>query len=636
MAVAAGAVTCLVGVPRSQPYGWILVFAALIVLPAMSLGRFFGFEGGIVVSTMLGLPMAFGIQFPLFAIATTMHWSPAVWGTAAIGLGLCAYIAQTYVAPVKKPSPPKLVPTVMLIVLLVAGAATVFLSGRDSDDWAYGAYIADSAANMPLMASDPVLGTDVPVFPRQSLNLWLGLLGVGARASSLEVPVLLQDHLPVFLAIIALLSTYVLGKTLGGRPAWGTAAVGVQLAWFLTTPQHSAPGNALLFRITEDKFAAMLILAPLIFAAILKLRHQSLKRVALFGMLAGLGLAAVHPITYLIVMAGLGSWAALGFILRVEERKVLIVAGLSFAAALVVPLIGYFRLQTVGPAPGSPDALELSSVQLRSNMSRLWIRHSKLLSVHPLLVMNPLTLGMSSLSVMLLLFRRNARTTLVASLTLATVLLAFNPLITPFLGHLLGVGMLWRFTWLLPIPYVAPAAADALGVADRKQLAAAPLVAVVLALAVQMPLIPTAYADWSGTRSQFRADVELTPMFLEINRHAQPGDFAIAPNHPIGVRLPSYVPEVSLLAFRGPQGTRWHFPREHVDDGVRREEALEQFYTSTSPMLDQDDLTILEDYNVRFVVLERSDDRFADASSRWSIVAESANWAVFDRDAPRP
>lgn len=629
--LAVGAMLVAVVHPHSFGPGWIVVFAELALLPSYGLASAFDLGQSHFERLMFGLPMALGVQFPLFGLAATLHWETDTWATLAIALSYVVFVVTLKPAPVRPRRRISFIAATMLLVIVAGLAFINSQSGRDSDDWAYTAFVADIGNNAPLMASDPVLGPDVPAFPRQSLNLWLGILGVGARSTDLSVADFHEGTAPILLVVAAILSTYLLGKVLGRNSYWGVISVFVLAMWFIATPQHSEPGSGLLARIQEDKYMALLVLAPLVYAAMLQLTDRQDRRTPIFALIAGVGLAAIHPMTFTIVLVGLWAWTALTLVLRLSSFRLLLTSSVAFTAAAAIPLIAAYRMGHIGPAPGTDAYKGLVAEQFQNNTDRVWIRGARIVMVHPKTILDPLTLAMSAVSLLIPVWKRTSRTVLLSALTLATVLTAFDPLVAPLLANILGIGMLWRFTWLLPVPYALAGIGGVFEPFSARVRTALSLTAFTVIVGIQVPKLQTSWDYWSRMRHAWRYDPPLLPLYEAIDTATSDGEVVLAPNLPIGLKIPTFAPDARLVAFRGYQGTVWHMPRDRASEGVERVDALDHFYDAsdrTSAPTDAD-IQVLNRYSVQLVVLSSADPRLPFFEQRAEQLQTVPGWVLF-------
>ena len=632
----------LLWLPVPVPFGWVVVLGSIVILPGVGLARLLGIAGSWPMAALLGIPLALGYQFPAFALAALTHWDASTWGVGAILLGLApALIATSRRSEEIGPWRPTRTVAAGLLVLLAVGALAVAMSGRDSDDWAYAGDLADYAADYPLAAFDSALGRDIPMIPRQRLDLWVATLAMGSRVTAASVPAFLQDQLPPVLAVAALSATFVLGASIGRRAAWGAVAVAVQLVWFMSSAAWPIQGDAFLTRLGQDKVVAWALLLPLIFAPLLHGSTWATSRRALaFGLLAGLGIAAVHPVTHLMLLATLGLWALLS---TVFDRRSAATQWIVFGGAgggIIVSAMVLLTTQALGPLPGSAEAEAIRL--LVDDVTAAGLVFSGRLgdwSVDPSLIADPLTIPMVFIAAIAVLLRRTPGTLLTSALAGTVILIAFNPLVAPLVGSLLsdflGLGLLLRVLWLLPVPYAIPALAAAYEGRFRVHRHWGPIIAVGLVVAMALPAAPQSLRDWSERRDQGwrEQDGAVAAMGAIAVRSAV--DDVMLPPKTIEFRAPGYDPEVKLLAYRGPVGTIPHFPRGRVDEGVARTAAVAAFFDRNhEPWLTAGDLDTLRRYRVRFLVLSSVDPRTREVlGSGWlELISNDGVWAAFRID----
>jgi hypothetical protein len=621
------------------PLGWTVIIAAIYVVPAIGLTRLILRAHPVLIDALIGLPLAFGYQFPLFAVAASFHWQPSTWGLAAAAIGTVPFVAA---AAQGKPGGTRASVSwrtvAILGVLMLAGALAVVVSGRDSDDWAYGALVADYSANVPMAASDPILGTDIPMLPRDQFNLWTASLGVADRAANEDPITLLQDELPPVVAVLALGAAFLLGRAVGGSQVWGLVAVFTELAWFAVTTGWPQVGDAFLTRVDQDKIMAWLVLQPLILFVFLELSSYSRRRRVVFGAAAGLGLSALHPVTYLLLLAPLAVWLGLAWIAQRQVAKWMWPATLAFGAGLLTIAIEALGFQGLGPPAGSALANYLQSETVRVTAAH-FVFNPNLPPVilNPVLVMDALTITTSLLALLAVGLSRTPATLLVASLPVAVVLLAFNPLVTPILAQLFseygGLGLLIRVAWLLPVPLALPALANAWETRTGEHVHIGPLLAVALVVVIQVPQLPHAKDEWQIRRSQDWRDVPgLAPIYQAIGLAARTDDVVLAPK-PLEFRIPAHDWQVKMLAYRGAIGTIPHFPRSRVDEASARVTAVSDFFDPHPAGITDSDVATLQTYGVRFLILQSDDPRARQVTTKlpWlHQVAESGGYVLFE------
>ncbi|MBT8207977.1 MAG: hypothetical protein KJO18_06875, partial [Acidimicrobiia bacterium] len=212
------------------------------------------------------------------------------------------------------------------------------------------------------------------------------------------------------------------------------------------------------------------------------------------------------------------------------------------------------------------------------------------------------------------------------------ILFAFNPLAVPLVVDTLGVNMLWRFTWLLPVPFVIPAYAAAFR-GNGVEIPSGAVFVILIVAAMQLPTLQASYTTYEKGRSAWRATAALEQVYDVLSAEAQRHDVALATGIP-SLQLPAHVPKVSQLAYRGPLGTRWHFPRERVDEGVARELAVQAFYTNIGRDFNQSDYDTLTDYDVAYIILAVDDPRFSQVSDirGLELLFSNLEWALVSVD----
>jgi hypothetical protein len=598
------------------PLGWLVVLAALFVFPGARLARWLGICDG-PASVLFGIPLGLGLQVPMFVVAALLHFAAPDWGLLALALATATAALRPRPAALRSVElRPSRAQALMLLIVLGAALGAVAVSGRDSDDWTYGADIADYRAGYALAASDPVLGTDIPMIPRERLDIWIGGLGVAARASNSSVPSLLQDQLPIVVAASSLLATYALGTIIGGATEWGLASVIIELAWFAVTSGWPALGDAFLTRVGQDKVAATVLLAPVLLAAVLVM-ERGLPRAPrlMIALLAGLGIAGVHPVTHAILFAVLLAWAALGTVFEGHRNRDRWLVALVFGAPGVIAAYGYLAARNLGPAPGTSLAADLANqaLAITAGKDAVWRRLPGVI-LNPDTVRNALSVPMAAIAFMSYVIKRDARTALVAAGVVTVVGLAFDPLLTPIISSSLsdsyGLGLLIRVPWVLPVPFAFAALAFAWRERAGIRVPLAALTAVVLVAAMCVSELPSSVRAIEARRANtWRELPGVAPVMSAIASRAAIDDVALVPKA-IEFRIGAYAPTVKLLASRGAIGTIPHFRRRRVPEAVARVTVVNDFFAPDHPSgWSAEDVDTINRYAVRFLVLADEDPR---------------------------
>jgi len=314
------------------------------------------------------------------------------------------------------------------------------------------------------------------------------------------------------------------------------------------------------------------------------------------------------------------------------------VAAILFGLGSVIALFGLIAFEALGPAPGTWIATRLSTATESVTAAHLaFSKRIPAIILNPTLVRDPLAITMSLVALIAVLIRRTLGTTLAAALVVTTLLIAFDPLVTPllaqFLGDYLGVGLLLRVPWILPVGVALPALAIAWRARIHVDLPLAPLVAAAIIVGCAAPLVPAAAKAWMTRRDQVWADFPpATAVAQAIAADSSPDDTVLA-SKAVEFRVPAFDPKARMLAYRGLVGTVPHFPTDRVEEGVDRAYAVSAFFSAHHvPFLTTDDVATLRDYDVRYLAVGLADPRLGEflAYPGYDLMLlENAGYALF-------
>jgi hypothetical protein len=217
-------------------------------------------------------------------------------------------------------------------------------------------------------------------------------------------------------------------------------------------------GMAMMVRLVEDKFVALLVALPLGQAAFLSaLRGGGRRPLAVFALLA-LAATLLQPfaVPWLVFTCG-ATYAVAALCGLVPRSRPLLVAG---AATLVAGMATAWVLRALRPSPYF--ALYDPTWGFNATLRQLSFRQLWILSLekgwymaHPWLLTHPLIVA--TLASSLLLLPRARRSLEAQWLLLATwlpVALVFNPLTAVALGWLVTPWRLYRLLWVMPVALV--------------------------------------------------------------------------------------------------------------------------------------------------------------------------------------
>ncbi len=332
----------------------------------------------------------------------------------------------------------------VIAALLLAFGAHELTRGGSVDRWWYLAFVRGFLVDGKLGAADPVLGSGTPL-ARFACNSWLAALGVWARATTLDPVLLYERAAPFILAPLALSATACAVHALLRDRAASLAAVVIAAVFYTSGGPFPA-----LARLPEDKLLAALVLAPVLWAQVLRtVERESIEpsRLALV-MLAAIALATAHPLVFAI------SLVTVGPALLLARPKVAAAIALVLALAGVVPaLVGFEAREQVSEAASiSSSEHPVGRVHLsRDRLNEL----GGALSVDPRLLGSPLSL-LALVTLPFLAIRCGRERALLVLPSLAALVLCFVPPLTSLIAWAVTPWMVYRFLWAIPfVPLLA-------------------------------------------------------------------------------------------------------------------------------------------------------------------------------------
>ena len=439
-------------------------------------------------------------------------------------------------------------------------------------------------------------------------------LALVARLSRVEVFDVYRLHLAPILVVAGALAFLVLAESVLRDRTWAWLALALQGLYALSDMQTRGEGMgmAMLVRLVEDKFVALLVALPLAQAAFLSaLRGGGRRPLAAFALLA-LAATLLQPfaVPWLAFTCGATYAAAVATRLVPRSRPLMIVG----AATLVAGMATAWVLRALRPSPYF--TLYDPSWGFNATLRQLSVRQLWILSLekgwymaHPRLLMHPLIIA--TLAASLFLFGRLRRSLEAQWLVLATwvsVLLAFNPLTAVPLGRLVTPWRLYRLLWVMPVALVLAWALSRVLAALQarmerrwprtagRELAKGPLAFAALALIAAL-LAPRMAESARALRARNRILVKPgEKAFLhEVSALARGGlgGTVLAPEG-LGIRLPAWTARLHPLC--GLSTIR------EGDEALLRRCASFHEATAIGP----EEVRLLREGNVRYVVAEAS------------------------------
>ncbi len=437
-------------------------------------------------------------------------------------------------------------------------------------------------------------------------------LALVVRLSRVEVFDVYRLYLPPLLVVAGALAFLVLAEAVLKDRGLAWLALALQ-GLFALSDMHTrgeGMGMAMLVRVVEDKFVALLITLPLAQAAFLRaLRGGGRRPLVAFAFL-GVAATLLQPfaVPWLALTCGVTYLSALATRLVPRSRRLMIAVGVLLGAGLVVAWV----LRALRPSPYFvlyDPTWGFNATLLQLSVRQLWILSLEKgwYMAHPWLLTHPLVIA--ALLGSLLLMPRARRSLEAQWLVLSTwvpVLLIFNPLTAVALGRLVTPWRLYRLLWVMPVALLlAWVLGQALSAAERglvrrrpplaqRRLAAGPLALAALALVAAL-LAPRMAESARALRARNRILVKPgEKAFLHAVSALAGGGLGgtvLAPEG-IGVRLPTWTarlqPVCGISTIRG------------RDEALLRRCAAFHEASAVGP----EQLALLQEKSVRYVITE--------------------------------
>lgn len=349
----------------------------------------------------------------------------------------------------------------ILLVALLTGLIVIQRVLND-DDLTYLAYITNWQHAAQLGFDDLIFGIPQLTPPRfwiMSVPFAEALL---ANVSRVPGILILGGYYEPFLVIISVLCWYELALALKLSPKAASASVILQLLFLLLLSEYTHPGAPYFSQLSVDKATAAYILAPVFFSSLVKLLANSTWKKLLLSLFSGLSLTFMHPIilAYSVAIAGLlvllrKSYQGFG-----NKLKLLVVL-----VAIMMPqiVIRFVQVPAIQPASFDPEIMLNQSGS--NNLVARW-GNTRYYGFNPdiLTMQFPyeeyiplpepiLKWGWLLLPILATLFALKQWNTVTAQFILACFLLCFLawfPLTGWILGYFLNARMLARSVWVFP------------------------------------------------------------------------------------------------------------------------------------------------------------------------------------------
>ena len=330
-----------------------------------------------------------------------------------------------------------------IATLLLTAGAYAFTRGGSVDRWWYLAFVRGFLVDGQLSTIDPLLGSGTSI-ARFACNAWLATLAVWARMTSADPVVLYERAAPLILAPLALSATASAVRSLLRDRAAALASIVIAAVYWCSGGPFPA-----LTRLPEDKILAILILVPVLWAAVQRVVAQPqliLGPLATAG-LAALALATVHPLVFVVGLVTVTP------ALLVARRRVAIALAVTIAFVAIIPVsVGLGAREQVAQA-ASVVAEEHPVGRIHASRERIESVDGAL-RVEPRLLADPISI-VALLALPFLVFRGGRERALLVIPSVAALALCFVPPLTTLLARAVTPWMTYRFLWAIPfVPLV--------------------------------------------------------------------------------------------------------------------------------------------------------------------------------------
>jgi len=263
----------------------------------------------------------------------------------------------------------------------------------------------------------------------------------------------------------------------------------------------------------------------------------------------------------------------------------------------------------------------------------------------PSLIMEPpYFLALLLLPMFLFRLRRDVGAQFVIGTTVGVLIVMFSPVITPLIGSFVMPWILWRFVWIIPYALIFAMAAQmimsaAIGLITWLQKTVKigdPRVGKALMnqyatllflIAVAMLLSPGILSNIKKLNGRIAFAYSYpTPssIFSKLNAElGENGPGLVLAEQDLSVTLPAFVANAHVLAHRMPT-TSEVFPADQQDIALQR--LLDQYNFFSTPYLTEASLSILRNYDVRYVIAQSG----SSLDLQFRMAPQSFTWLTDD------
>jgi hypothetical protein len=357
----------------------------------------------------------------------------------------------------------RIAPAWPLVLISVLISLIVIQRVLSSDDLTYLAYITNWQHSAHLDFKDLVFGADRLVHPR----FWLMSVPFSqaflADISGLPGIFVLGGYYEPFLVFLSVLCWYGLARSLDLSPQAASISVILQVLFLLLLSQYLHPGAPFFNQLSVDKATATFILAPAFIQSVIWLLRRPTKNNVILCLSTGLSLTFMHPIAlaYSVFIGGLIIILNMN---RSSFRTVLIAVIMLLAILIPQVVLRFIDTEAEGDIIYSVEGIR--NQEGFNNMISLWDNtpfygfnptilamtipyETRIPFSEPILKWGWLFIPIGAMIFSIQKLRQNYLAQYIFSSFLLCTL-AFLPLTGWILGYFLSPWMLERATWLFP------------------------------------------------------------------------------------------------------------------------------------------------------------------------------------------
>lgn len=537
-----------------------------------------------------------------------------------------------------------------LTLLLVALAACLVVIQRvlTDDDMTYLAYLTRWQFSDRLDFNDLFFGEPMLVHPRFWLMSAPFAQALLANLSQAPGILILSGYYEPFLVILSVLCWYELARTLRFSPRAAGASAILQLAFLLLLSEYLHPGSPYFNQLSADKATAAFIIAPVFFQSLTRLLDQPTKRNGLISLLAGLSLTMMHPVI-LAYSVFIGGALVLFRLKRKAFLQLLLPVGILLIILSPQVALRFANAHSQTDIPFTPEDVPnqrgVENLVARWGDTQFYGFNPRILDMNipygeNIPIPEPIAKrGWLILPILSALFavtrdRHNTASQFILACFLLC-LLAWIPFTGWIIGYFLSAWMLERALWLFPFGLSAIHALIILRdfIKARKPIRNSPAANTVLSpnwslLTVTLLALGLFFLymrennlpDFDKFTRKMQRYKDIAFAGQELDRQIEGRAYVIgSPN--LNDLIPGITLKTNLITYRisDPANMMYFTPAEREQ---RIADTAAIFTKSTSA---EDKLSLLEKYDVRFLLLQRDDILlFEDVTARFPHRATAA------------